>query len=121
MHQIASAKHKILNDEKVTLKKPQNFQLYIFKNHLYQLHGLFTLTVRRLGTGIFYAFPASFGYDQIEYYIIEALTGTLFSITTIAPSRHAGVFRGARFERRAPLKMRAWEANQAADAKKSHK
>ena len=27
-----------------------------------------------------------FGYDQIEYYLIEALTGTLFSITTIAPS-----------------------------------
>lgn len=121
MHQIASAKHKIFNDEKVTLKKPQNFQLYIFKNHLYQLHDLFTLTVRRLGTGIFYTFPASFGYDQIEYYIIEALTGTLFSITTIAPSRHGGVFRGARFERRAPLKMLAWEANQAADAKKSHK
>lgn len=118
MHQIALAKHKIFNDEKVTLKKPQNFQICIY---LYQLHGLFTLTARRVGTGIFYAFPASFGYDQIEYYIIEALTGTLFSITTIAPSRHLGVFRGARFERRAPLKMLAWEANQAADAKKSHK
>lgn len=58
-----------------------------YASNCYQLHGLFTLTARRVGSGIFYAFPASFRYDQIEYYIIEALQGTLFSITIIAPSR----------------------------------
>lgn len=78
---ISLAKHKILNAEKVSLKqKPQNFQIYIFKNHLYQLHGLFTfkeqLVVQEPVFSTHFWHHLVFGYDQIEYYIIEALTGT---------------------------------------------
>ena len=82
---ISLAKQKIWTDEKVSLKKTLRISKYIFLKIIYISFTAYLLFKKQLVVQeqVFlthFRHHLVFGYDQIEYYIIEALTGTLYLV-----------------------------------------